>query len=229
MKKGKLIIIESGSDGSGKATQTKLLFDRLKSDGYNVRNTTFPNYNSESSALVKMYLRGEFGENPDDVNAYAASTFYSVDRFASYKSDWEDFYLNGGIVISDRYTTSNMVHQAVKFKDKIEKDEYLNWLWNLEFELFKLPIPDKVILLDVSPEISRKLIENRPNKITNEQKKDIHESNQSYLLESYYNAKYVCNKYGWERINCNGFDDILDIETIHEKVYNSVLPIIRAN
>lgn len=116
--RGKLIVIESGSDGSGKATQSQKLFNRLYDENYKVRKIEFPNYKSNSSALVKMYLNGEFGSNPEDVNAYAASTFYAVDRFASYKTEWEEFYKAGDIIIADRYTTSNMVHQASKINDE---------------------------------------------------------------------------------------------------------------
>ena len=110
---GKLIIFE-GLDGSGKGTQTKLTAQRLKEQGRELRQITFPDYESESSALVKMYLSGAFGDKPDDVNAYAASSFYAVDRFASYKTDWGEFYREGGLVLSDRYTTSNAVHQCSK-------------------------------------------------------------------------------------------------------------------
>ena len=123
--KGKLIIIE-GSDGSGKATQTKKLYDRLEAENYKIKKVEFPNYNSESSALVKMYLRGDFGKNATDVDPYVCSTFYAVDRYASFKTGWEEFYNNGGIIICDRYTTSNMVHQASKI-DESERDKYLDW------------------------------------------------------------------------------------------------------
>ena len=139
MKKGKLIIVESGTDGSGKATQTQKLYDKLIAQGKKVRKITFPNYDSPACMPVKMYLNGEFGSNPGDVNAYVASTFYAIDRFASFKNDWGEFYNNGGIILSDRYTTSNMVHQAVKMDDRFERDKYLNWLYELEFELYGLP------------------------------------------------------------------------------------------
>ena len=140
--KGKLIIIE-GSDGSGKATQTKKLYDRLEAENYKIKKVEFPNYNSESSALVKMYLRGDFGKNATDVDPYVCSTFYAVDRYASFKTGWEEFYNNGGIIICDRYTTSNMVHQASKI-DESERDKYLDWLNDLEFNLYKIPKPDCV-------------------------------------------------------------------------------------
>lgn len=221
MEKGKLIIIESGSDGSGKATQTKLLFDRLLKDGYKIRNITFPNYKSESSSLVKMYLRGDFGNKPEEVNPYATSTFFAVDRYASFKTDWESFYNDGGIIISDRYTTSNMVHQASKM-DKRQRDEFLDWLYELEFSLYGLPVPDSVIFLDLPPALSQKLIKNRPNKITGEEVKDIHENDIEYLKRSYQHSLYVVEKYNWIRIPCNNGNQIRSIEEIHRDVYNIV-------
>lgn len=221
MEKGRLYVIE-GSDGSGKATQSKLLYDRLLSENKKVRLISFPDYESDSSVLVKMYLAGEFGTDANDVNVYAASTFYAVDRFASFKKDWQNFYSNGGIVIADRYTTSNMVHQAAKIKNINKKDKYLDWLWNLEFELFKLPVPDLVLFLDVKPEISQKLMENRLNKITKETKKDIHENNSRFLFESYNNALYVAKKYDWKIINCNEGGKIASVETTHKKIYKEL-------
>lgn len=222
MKKGKLIIIESGTDGSGKATQTQKLYDKLISEGKNVRKITFPNYDSPACMPVKMYLNGEFGTNPDDVNAYAASTFYAIDRFASFKTDWGDFYNNGGIILSDRYTTSNMVHQAVKMQDKTEREKYLNWLYELEFDLYGLPKPDCVVFLDLSPVISKKLMENRANKFTGEEKKDIHESNHSYLVDCYNNSLEIANKYKWKMIKCNDGETLKSIDSISAEVVNIV-------
>src|SRR3712207_2277438 len=120
---GKLFVIESGTDGSGKATQTKILYDRLIDDGYRVKKIEFPNYDSDSSALIKMYLNGDFGDKATDVDPYIASTFYAVDRYASYKLEWEDFYLEGGIILADRYATSNMVHQASKMEPGLEREK----------------------------------------------------------------------------------------------------------
>lgn len=222
MKKGKLIIIESGSDGSGKATQTKKLYDRLISEGYNIRKITFPNYDSPACMPVKMYLNGEFGKNPEDVNAYAASTFYAVDRFSSYKKDWGDFYNDGGIIISDRYTTSNMVHQAVKINNKEDRNNYLDWLYDLEFNKFGLPIPDCVIFLDVPPEISQKLMEDRVNKYTGEKAKDIHESDLNYLKNCYENSLEIVEKYNWKRIKCNNKESLKSIDEIHNDIYDYV-------
>ena len=219
--KGKLIIIESGSDASGKATQTKRLYERLLEEGNNIKKVEFPNYDSESSGLVKMYLRGEFGSKPTDVDPYVSSTFYAGDRYASFKTQWEKFYNEGGIVISDRYTTSNMVHQASKM-DIEDRENYLEWLEDFEFNLYKIPKPDCVIFLDVPIEFSKKLMENRKNKFTGEDKKDIHESDISYLEKSYNNALYIADKYNWKKINCVENNELRSIESIHEEIYKLV-------
>lgn len=171
MSKGKLIVLE-GLDGSGKATQAKLLAAHLKEQGFSVREITFPNYESDSSALVKMYLAGQFGQHPDDVNAYAASSFYAVDRYASYKKDWGSFYENGGIVIADRYTTSNAVHQCSKLPPE-QWESFLGWLFDFEFHLLGLPAPDEVIYLQVDPAVSQKLMTGRYH--GDESRKDVHE------------------------------------------------------
>ena len=180
MSKGRLIVLE-GLDGSGKATQAKLLAAHLAAQGFSVREVTFPNYESDSSALVKMYLAGQFGDKPDDVNAYAASSFYAVDRYASYKKDWGSFYENGGIVIADRYTTSNAVHQCSKLPPE-QWETFLGWLFDFEFPLLGLPAPDKVIYLQVDPAVSQKLMTERYH--GDESKKDVHEKDIEYLARS---------------------------------------------
>ncbi len=228
--KGKLIIIEAGSDASGKATQTKKLFARMKAEKYGIRKVEYPNYKSSSSALVKMYLNGEFGYRPDDVNAYAASTFYAVDRYASYMKEWKRYYENGGVVLADRYTTSNMVHQASKIQDEAERNNYLDWLWDLEFVKLGLPVPDMVIFLDVPPVISNGLMSSRSNKITGGSKKDIHESDTEYLRKTYLNACRIAEKYNWKRIECIDGSFLRSIEDIHNEIYDYVvenLPIKR--
>lgn len=225
MGKGKLIIIESGSDASGKATQSKKIYDRLINEGYNCMKITFPDYDSESSALVKMYLRGDFGSNPNDVSPYVASTFYAADRYASFKTKWEKFYNEGGIIISDRYTTSNMVHQAAKM-DEDEKEKFLNWLCDLEFNLYGIPKPDEVIFLDVDPIVSQELMKNRLNKITGEEEKDIHESNKEYLIKSYNNSLKIADKYSWNKVKCTEGESLRTIDDIHEEIYTKVKEII---
>ena len=150
MAKGKLFIIEAG-DGSGKETQTRLLAERLVREGHRVVPVAFPDYEADSSMLVRMYLRGDFGTHADDVNAYAASTFFAVDRYASYRMKWGKDYEDGAVILADRYTTSNMVHQAVKIGDAAERDAYLDWLYDLEFRKMGLPVPDAVFFLDMEP------------------------------------------------------------------------------
>ncbi len=223
---GKLIIIESGTDASGKATQTGLLFDRLAGEGYSVRKIEYPNYDSPSSSLIKMYLKGEFGLAPEDVNPYAASAFYAVDRYASFHKEWKDFYQSGGIVIADRYTTSNMVYQASKIEDTVERSRYLEWLWDLEFNKFGLPVPDCVIFLDMHPEISRELMKDRKNKFTGGAEKDIHEGNYEYLLKSYNNACQVAARYHWDRIKCFHEGRLKTIEDVHREIYRIIMRIL---
>lgn len=220
---GKLYVIESGTDCSGKATQTQKLYDRLFYEGFNVKKVEYPNYKSDSSALVKMYLSGQFGTDPNAVNPYAGSTFYAVDRFASYKKEWEEFYQKGGIIIADRYTTSNMIHQAGKISDIQKKEDYLDWLWDLEFVKMQLPVPNKVIFLDVAPEVSAKLMKDRKNKFDENAPKDIHERNQQHLLDAYQNAQFVANKYHWCKINCVEGQQMKTVEDIHEMIYQAII------
>ncbi len=223
--KGKLVVIEAG-DGSGKATQTKMLYDKLSGQSkVPVRKVEFPNYQSESSILIKMYLKGEFGTDPTLVNPFVASTFYAIDRYISYEKEWKDFYLNGGIVIADRYTTSNMIHQAAKIADKQEQEEYLNWLWDLEFNKYKLPIPDCVFFLDMPPQCSINLLNNRPHK-SGEITKDIHERSTEFLVNSYKNSLRVAEKYNWIKINCFINEKIRSIYEIHNDIYDIISQII---
>ena len=222
---GKLIIIESGSDASGKATQSEELLKKLTADGYNVRKVEYPNYKSESSTLVKMYLRGDFGKHADDVDAYIASTFFTADRYASFKTEWEEFYRSGGIVIADRYTTSNMVHQASKMEIE-ERDKYLDWLEDYEYNLFKIPRPDEVIFLNVPVDYSIKLMENRKNKFTGEEEKDIHESDKNYLRKTYNNSLYIADKYNWKRVECVENEQLRTIEDRCNEIYGIVKNIL---
>ncbi len=217
MEKGKLIIIEAG-DGSGKATQTKALYEHLLSDGRKIQQISFPDYKSDSSALVRMYLSGKFGSRPEDVNAFAASTFYAVDRFASYKMNWQSSYNSGEWILADRYTTSNMVHQAVKLDDPEERKNFLDWLWDLEFIKLGLPVPDLVIFLDMDPAVSDKLIAAREKG----HEKDIHERDTGYLHRCHSVYLELAEKYQWCRIKCSDKDEPRSIEAIHEDVYATV-------
>ena len=199
---GKLIVIE-GTDSSGKETQTKRLFEKLEEKGLKVKKISFPNYDSPACEPVKMYLSGAFGEDAMKVNPYPVSTMYAIDRYASFKTDWEKFYNEDGIIVTDRYVTSNMVHQASKIKDLDEKKQYLNWLEDLEYEKMGIPRPDLVIFLNMPTDMAVKLMAERKNKITGEEKKDIHERDKEYLKESHANACKIANTYNWKEIKCS--------------------------
>jgi dTMP kinase len=223
---GLLITIEA-NDGSGKETQSKRLLKRLKEEGYKVMLVSFPNYDSDSSALVKMYLSGEFGKTADDVSPFASSVFFAVDRFASYKKEWAEFYLQGGIVIADRYTTANMVHQSTKFNNAKEMDEFLKWIENFEYELMGIPKPDVTFFLDVPVSHSISVIEGRANKIDGSGVKDIHERDHSHLKRAYEASKHVGEVFGWHRIECMVNDKFRPIDSIHEDIYAIVKNIVK--
>lgn len=221
IKLGKLIVIE-GTDSSGKETQTKLLTEKLEKEGKKVRKISFPNYESPACMPVKMYLAGEFGMDAEKVNPYPASTMYAIDRYASYKKDWGDFYNEGGIIITDRYVTSNMVHQASKIDDIDEKNSYLSWLEDLEYEKMKIPRPDVVIFLNMPTETAQELMAERKNKITGESKKDIHENNVAYLEKSYKNACEISEKYNWLEVKCVENKKLKTINDISDEVFTLV-------
>ena len=215
---GKLIVIE-GLDGSGKATQAQHLYDTLKNKGEKVMKVSFPDYDSNSSALVKMYLAGEFGTDPDSVNPFAASSFYAVDRFASYAKNWKQFYLDGGIIIADRYTTSNAIHQCAKLpKDKWE--EFIKWLFHYEYDLIGIPVPFRTVYLRVDPDVSQELMTKRYD--GNETKKDIHEANLEYLKRSRQAADFCAKHLGWSVIECIENGAMRSIDDIHEQLMNVI-------
>jgi len=174
-----------------------------------------------------MYLDGKIGSDPEKINPYAVSTFYANDRFISFEREYKDFYESGGIILCDRYTTSNMLLQASKINDIKEKDIYLDWLWDLEFNKFKLPVPNKVLFLDVPPEVSNKLMKDRLNKYSGNEKKDIHESNKGFLEAAYNNAMYIVNKYDWHTVKCVNEEKLRTINDIHEDIYNEITNLIK--
>ncbi len=223
---GILIAIE-GADSSGKQTQSEMVYKKLIERGIPARLVSFPAYESESSALVKMYLSGRFGREPQDVNAYAASTFYAVDRFATYRTDWKKDYDAGTVIVADRYVPSNMIHQAAKIENKEEKKKFLDWLVELEYGHFGLPVPDVTIFLDMPPESAAKLMADRANKIDSSDKKDIHESNLTYLKKSYDNAVEVAQARGWHEISCvdcsGNVRDIAEINNDIMKIAEDIL------
>lgn len=207
---GKLIVIE-GLDGSGKATQAQQLLETLQAKGERVMKVSFPDYESDSSALVKMYLAGEFGTDPNAVNPYAASSFYAVDRFASYTKNWKEFYQSGGIVIADRYTTSNAIHQCAKLPEA-EWDGFIKWLFHYEYELLGIPAPYRTIYLRVDPEVSQALMTGRYH--GDEAKKDIHEANVEYLKRARQAADYCASELRWNVIECVSENGMRSIEQI---------------
>ena len=209
---GKLIVIE-GTDGSGKSTQFRKLTERLAQEGKSFQKLVFPQYSEPSSALIRMYLGGEFGSKPTDVNAYAASAFYAVDRYASYKKVWGEYYENGGLILSDRYTTSNAVHQASKEAPE-DRQKFLKWLYEFEYDLLGLPCPDVTIYLDVPTAFTEKLLRSR-EEATNTQA-DIHEQDMAYLATCREMGRAAAEFYGWTIINCVKDGAMRSIEDIHE-------------
>lgn len=220
---GKLIVLE-GIDGSGKSTQYARLCERFESDGVKFRRVVFPRYDNESSALIRMYLSGEFGMEPSDVNAYAASAFYAVDRFASYKTDWGEWYRNGGVVLCDRYTTSNACHQGSKLTEA-ELPEFLNWLAEFEYKQLELPRPELVIYLNT--ELSLSLDQLRQRQKVTDDSGDIHENNTEYLLQTLRTGRYAAAHYNWRVVNSIENGQRRSIEDIHEEIYSAVLEAIR--
>lgn len=212
--KGTLIILE-GIDGSGKATQAALLETALQDKGKQVLWVSFPDYASPSSALVKMYLAGDFGKDPGDVNPYAASLFYAVDRFASFRVKWKDFYESGGVVIADRYTTSNMVHQMTKYDDEKERNKFLSWLERTEYEELGLPQPDAVFLLDVPLALSEELVRARAEKGGS---MDIHEQHLDYLRRCHDAYQSLAHRYGWHCIACTDHGEMRKAEEISAEI-----------
>ena len=219
---GKLIVLE-GTDGSGKATQTRRLLERLRAEGVRCRTVEFPRYKEESSALIRMYLGGEFGDRPSDVNAYAASTFYAVDRYASFKQDWGGFYEDGGVVLADRYTTSNAVHQGGKLATG-EREEYFRWLFDFEYRLMGLPAPDLVIYLDVPVEQTEENMHRR--EAQTHTSADIHERDTEYLRQCRTAAMAAAEPFGWRRIPCVRDGAMRSVEEIHNEVYSAVKEIM---
>ncbi|MDY3772901.1 MAG: thymidylate kinase [Candidatus Faecousia sp.] len=215
---GKLIVIE-GTDGSGKSTQFRLLTHRLEKDNTPFEKLVFPQYGEPSSALIRMYLGGEFGTHPEDVNAYTASTFFAVDRFASYKKVWGRWYEQGGLVVSDRYTTSNAVHQASKEPPEKQK-AFLKWLYELEYDHMGLPRPDLVLYLDVPTDFTETLLRSR--EAATGTHADIHEADTAYLAASRRMGRIAADFYGWKVISCVAEGKMRSMEDIHEEIYRYV-------
>ena len=219
MGKGKLIVLE-GIDGSGKSAQYRRLCQRLENDKIAYNHIVFPRYDKDSSALIRLYLGGAFGTHPSDVNAYTASTFYAVDRFASYRDDWGRIYENGGLILSDRYTTSNAVHQGSKLPDA-ELPAFFSWLADLEYNKMGLPEPDLVLYLDVDLETSRRRMRRREEKTHTHA--DIHEMDSDYLARCLHTADMACQYYGWTRIPFVKDGEERDVDEKNAEIYDIIL------
>jgi len=222
--KGKLIVID-GTDGSGKATQTGLLVKRLEAEGYAVAMADFPRYGEKSAILVEQYLNGQFG-SAEEVSPYIASTFYAYDRYAASEviSQWIE---EGKIVISNRYVSANMGHQAGKIKEVSEVDKFLIWLEDLEYGKFAIPIPDATVLLYMPVEIGQQLVDKKGDReYVGGQKRDIHEADINHLTDAASAYLYVAKKYNWPIIQCAPDGKLRTIEDIHEELWNLVSKII---
>lgn len=223
MADGTLIVLE-GADGSGKSTQFRLLCQRFDTLGKPYRHLAFPQYDKPSSALIRMYLNGEFGSRPADVNPYAASVFYAVDRYAAWKQGWGDFYRGGGLVLSDRYTTSNAVHQGGKLPPT-EQPGFFDWLTDLEYDKLHLPRPNLVIWFDMPTEQSVHLL--RARETATHTKGDIHEADADYLALCHQTALRAARHSGWKRVPCVDTNGVLrSIDAIHAEVWKIILETI---
>jgi dTMP kinase len=220
---GRLIVFE-GTDGSGKSTQFARLCRRLEQARVPFHRVVFPQYQEPSSALVRMYLGGEFGRRPGDVNAYAASAFYAVDRYASYKKVWGDYYEGGGLVLADRYTTSNAVHQASKLP-QAERAEFFRWLYDFELTRLGLPAPDKVLYLDMPTDQAVRNL--RAREADTHTAADIHEVDTDYLSACRAAALQAAQVLGWQTVSCVRAGALRSIEDIHQELWDILAPLIQ--
>lgn len=225
--KGKIIVIE-GTDGSGKQTQTKMLKERLEKEGHEVYTTSFPNYESNSSAAVKMYLNSEIAQNADEISSKAAASFYGIDRYITFKKEFEKIYKEKKkIIIFDRYVASNIIHQGAKYIKNRAQDEkalacFIDWVYNFEHNDLGIPKADITIYLNVPVEMTTKLREKRLNKITGKQKQDIHETDKSHLVNASKTGLMAAKMLGWNIINCIKDDNIRTIKDIHDEIYRTI-------
>ncbi len=212
---GRLLVLE-GLDGSGKSTQTEQLKKALLASGETVRQIKLPDYDSPSSTLVRQYLAGDFGNDPNAVNAYATSSFYAVDRVASFLLDWKKDYDAGSLILADRYTTSNPIYQMTKLPRE-EWDAYLDWVADYEYGKLNLPRPEQVIFLDMPVEVSQKMMSRRYE--GDESKKDVHESNVKFLNDCREAALYTAERWNWSVVRCAEGGEPRTIEAIAADVF----------
>ncbi|MDR2590060.1 MAG: deoxynucleoside kinase [Oscillospiraceae bacterium] len=215
---GRLIVFE-GIDGSGKSTQFKLMCDRLNDEDIVYKRIFFPRYEEPSSALIRMYLAGDFGKDPDTVNAYAASSFFAVDRYASFVQDWRDYYKNDGLILTDRYTTSNALHQGAKMVST-ERKKFFDWLYDYEFNLIELPKPDAVVFIDVDVELAAERLNTRQKKTGTSA--DIHENDMKYLASCVDSGRHAAKQFGWYIVDCSGQNAKRSENDIHSEIFNEL-------
>ena len=216
---GKIIVVESNTDGAGKQTQTEEIYKYLREKGEKVVKFSFPNYNSDSSYFVKKYLNGEFGDDAKNINAYIASTFFAVDRYLTYIKEIKKYYDEDYYILMDRYVTSNIIYQAAKMENKNKIDEFINWNKELEYNKYNLPKPDYVIFLYMDLKESEKLRKNRKAKLEG---KDIHEQNDEYLKKVSDNSLYICETEKWTKIECVKKGRLKDILEIKEEILKKI-------
>ena len=227
-RNGRLIVIE-GIDGTGKQTQSERLARTLAARQVPVLRVSYPRYDKDSSAMARHYLAGDFGEDPDAVSPYVASTFFAADRYASYQEETGPFLAKGGVVIADRYTTSNLVHQAGKIADAAERDAFVHWLEDYEYRLLGLPRPDLVFFLDMPEAVSEQLMADRANKITGEAEKDIHERETDYLKRSAACARALAKARHWRIVNClDGDGQLRAVDDIGDEITAAVLDALKS-
>ncbi len=219
---GKLIVFE-GIDGSGKSTQSRLIRSRLEDSGVPFRSVTFPRYDNPSAALIKMYLGGEFGTSPSDVNPYAASCFYAVDRYASFRQDWRDYYTGGGLIVTDRYTTSNAIHQGSKLPEA-DREDFFRWLYDFEFRLMELPRPDAVIYMDIPFDLALRRIAQR--ELATRSTCDIHEKDRAYLQACHRCGRHAADYFGWQCISVTDGDTERTVEDINDEIFDIIKDIL---
>jgi len=212
---GKLVVFE-GIDGSGKSTQFERLCSRFADENRDFMRLRFPRYEEPSSALIRMYLGGEFGDDPDSVNAYAASSFFAVDRYASYMQDWQKYYGSGGLILTDRYTTSNAIHQGAKLPPE-RREHFFKWLYEYEFQLMGLPAPDLVFYMDIDASHAVRRLGKRQAETG--AAGDIHENDTAYLEHCSQSGRQAALQLGWRRVNCflDGYER--SEEDIHNEIY----------
>ena len=215
---GKLIVFE-GTDGSGKGTQARMMAQRLREEGIRFREIDFPRYGNPFAEPARLYLAGALGDHPGDVNAYAASTLFAVDRYASYKEDWGKDYEAGELILANRYTTSNAVHQASKLAPE-ERSAFVSWLFDLEYGRLGLPVPDLVIYLDVPTDLSEGMLRRR--EAATGTSADIHERDDLYLRQCRECAHKIAEKHGWRQITCAKRGRLRSVEDIHEEAWSMV-------